>query len=571
MKRCPQCNRVESDHSLAFCRIDGTALVQDALNEDPGTIRFNSAPVSGEARTTVLPPTLTDPGISPVQQTTALTQLTSEHTQRLTKRKVWPLIAVLLIAFAVFVIVSGYLYSRSKKVNRIESIAVMPFVNEGGNADLEYLSDGMTETLISSLSQLPNLNVKARSSVFRYKGKETDAKTIGRDLNVQAMLNGRVAQRTDQLTLTLELVDVQTENVIWSEQYNRKQADLVSLQSDIARDVSGKLRTKLSGADEQKVTKNYTRNTEAYQLYLQGRFFANKRTPQSIQRAIECYQQAIEKDPNYAQGYAGLSDGYGQLAYYAGYPVPEALNKARDAALRALSLDNNLAEAHNAFAFVLITADFDYERGEREYRRALELDPNYELAHHNLGVMLCRTGRPAEGMAELHRALELEPFSTVVNRLYGEVLVYSRHYDEGLAQLKKTAEMDPAFPSTYFALSSAYRLMGKYAESVESYARFQELYNRPQTAAFARASFAAEGWQGYMRQMTSKRPEGFSSYMAAIFFAQLGDKDQAFKELDKSFENRDYMLRFLKIDPSVDSLRDDPRLKELMQRMRLPE
>jgi hypothetical protein len=172
MKRCPQCNRVESDHSLAFCRIDGTALVQDALNEDPGTIRFNSAPVSGEARTTVLPPTLTDPGISPVQQTTALTQLTSEHTQRLTKRKVWPLIAVLLIAFAVFVIVSGYLYSRSKKVNRIESIAVMPFVNEGGNADLEYLSDGMTETLISSLSQLPNLNVKARSSVFRYKGKD---------------------------------------------------------------------------------------------------------------------------------------------------------------------------------------------------------------------------------------------------------------------------------------------------------------------------------------------------------------------------------------------------------------
>jgi TolB-like protein/Tfp pilus assembly protein PilF len=463
------------------------------------------------------------------------------------------------------------MYSGSKKVNRIESIAVMPFVNEGGNADLEYLSDGMTETLISSLSQLPNLNVKARSSVFRYKGKETDAKTIGRDLNVQAMLNGRVAQRADQLTLTLELVDVQTENVIWSEQYNRKQADLVSLQSDIARDVSGKLRTKLSGADEQKVTKNYTRNTEAYQLYLQGRFFANKRTPQSIQRAIECYQQAIQKDPNYAQGYAGLSDGYGLLAYYASDSAPTALNSAREAALRALSLDNNLAEGHNALGFVLAMADFNYQGAESEYRRAIQLDPNYTTAHHNLGVMLNRIGRPQEGMAELRRALELEPFSTVVNRLYGEVLTCNRRYDEALAQLKKTVQMDPGFPTTYFALSNVYRMMGKYAESVESYARFQELYDRPQTAALARASFADGGWQGYLREMTARRPQGLTPYVAAVYYTQLGDKDKAFVELNKALEIREYMARFLKIDPSVDALRDDPRFNELMQRMRLPE
>src|ERR1700686_4038799 len=185
--------------------------------------------------------------------------------------------------------------------------------------------------------------------------------------------------------------------------------------------------------------------------------------------------------------------------------------------------------------------------------------------------MLFRTGRAAEGMAELRRALELEPFSTVVNRLYGEVLVYSRRYDEGLAQLKKTVEMDLGFPSTYSALSTAYRLMGKYPERVESYARLQELNDRPQTAAFARASFAAGGWQGFMRDMTSKRPEGFSPSMAAIFFAQLGEKDKAFAELNKAFENREYTIRFLKIDPSVDSLRDDPRFKELMQRMKFPE
>ena len=245
--------------------------------------------------------------------------------------------------------------------------------------------------------------------------------------------------------------------------------------------------------------------------------------------------------------------------------------KAREAALRALSLDNNLAEGHSALGFVLITADFDYAGGEREYRRAIELDPNYEPSHHNLGVMLFRTGRPEEGMAEVRRALELEPFSTVVNRLYGEILVYSRSYDEGLAQLKKTAEMDPSFPSTYSALSNAYRVMGKYAESVEAYARLQELSNRPQTAAFARSSFAAGGWQGFMRDMTGKRPEGFSPSVAAIFFAQLGEKDKAFAELNRAVENREYTVRFLRVEPGFDPLRDDPRFKELMQRMKFQE
>jgi len=200
----------------------------------------------------------------------------------------------------------------------------------------------------------------------------------------------------------------------------------------------------------------------------------------------------------------------------------------------------------------------------------LELNPNFTQAHQNLGVMLSRIGRQPEGMAELHRALELEPLSTIVNRLYGEVLVFSRRYDDGLAQLQKTVEMDPGFPTTYSALTNVYRLMGRYAESVEAFAKFQELYDRPQTAALARASFAAGGWQGFLREMTVRRPEGLSPFMTAIFFAQLGEKDKAFAELDKAYENREYQLRFLKIDPSVDSLRDDPRFKELMRRMRLP-
>ena len=577
MKRCPQCNRVETDMVLNFCRVDGATLLSDSssIDQEAGTVRLASGQVRSETAAGILPQT-TDANINrATAPTTVLSARPASATGASSKGKqrktaiIMGLILTAVVAATAAILVNSY--STENTSSAIQSIAVMPFINQTGNADADYLSDGMTETLINSLSQLPNLSVKARSSVFRYKSKEVDPETVGNELKVQAILNGRVVQRGDDLTLYLSLVDTRTGNQLWGGQYHRKQADLLSLQSDVSRDVATKLRTKLSGADEQKVARNYTHNTEAYQLYLQGRFFANKRTPQNIERAIEYYQQAIKNDPNYALGYAGLSDGYALLAYYGGTSVPEALSKAREAALRSLSLDDDLAEGHNAFGFVLAVADLDYAGAEREYKRALELNPNYTTAHHNLGVMLSRTGRSAEGMAELQRALELEPFSIIVNRLYGEVLVFSGRYDEGLAQLKKTADMDPAFPTTFFALSNAYRLTGKYAESVDSFAKFQELYDRRQTAAFARASFAAGGWKGYLRQMTATRPEGLTPYVTAVYFAQLDEKDKAFAELYKAFENREYMLRFLKIDPSVDSLRDDPRFKELMQRMRLPE
>jgi len=574
MKRCPQCNRVETDDALGFCRADGTALISDSgsFSGDAGTAKFGSGAVSSEIETSILSHTSTTPEINRLTAPTTVLPppQTPTTTRELSKSKRRGRVIAPVALLFVVIGGAGYFYLSRNHKPAIESIAVMPFVNQSGNQDVEYLSDGMTETLINSLSQLPNLSVKARSSVFRYKGKEVEPQVVGNELNVQAILNGRVVQRANDLILYLSLVDTRTGNQIWGEQYNRKQADLISLQNEIGRDVLAKLRTKLSGADEQKVAKNFTQNAEAYQLYLQGRFFANKRTPQSIQKAIEYYQQAIEKDPNYALGYAGLSDGYGLLAYYVGAPAPQALSKAREAALRALLLDDNLAEAHNALGFVLAMADFDYEGAEREYKRALELNPNFTQAHQNLGVMLSRIGRQPEGMAELHRALELEPLSTIVNRLYGEVLVFSRRYDDGLAQLQKTVEMDPGFPTTYSALTNVYRLMGRYAESVEAFAKFQELYDRPQTAALGRASFAAGGWQGFLREMTARRPEGLSPFMTAIFFAQLGEKDKAFAELDKAYENREYQLRFLKIDPSVDSLRDDPRFKELMRRMRLP-
>jgi TolB-like protein len=293
---------------------------------------------TSEAQTAILSPAATDP-----QENSLNVAKTDEQTSQADKPKTkrnWLLIALLSLV----VLVGGFFAYRYFTPNskQIESIAVLPFVNESGSADVEYLSDGMTETLISSLSQLPNLNVKARSSVFRYKGKETDAQTIGKELNVQAIVHGRVVQRGEQLTLYLELVDALTGNRIWGDQYNRKQTELITLQSEIARDVSQKLKTKLSGADEQKLAKNYTENAEAYKLYLQGRFYWNKRTTNDFRKAIEYFNQAITIDQNYALAYAGLADAYGLLSAFGGVPPQEAMPKAREAALKALLLDDRL-------------------------------------------------------------------------------------------------------------------------------------------------------------------------------------------------------------------------------------
>lgn len=565
MKRCPQCNRVETDEALGFCRVDGTPLVREPLplNTESGTEKFGASPT--EIETSLLPHS-TDANVNRGTGPTTVLRPPPSPTGIRSKRI--GLIGMIVVLIAAASIVSYFYFSR-RSDSAIQSIAVMPFVNAGNNPDVEYLSDGMTETLINTLSQLPDLSVKARSSVFRYKGKEVEPQTVGNELNVQAIVNGRVVQRDDDLTVYLSLVDTRTGNQLWGEQYTRKRNDLLTLQLSVGRDVATKLKTRLSGADERKVAKSYTQNAEAYQLYLQGRFFATKRTPQSLQKAIEFFKLAIERDPNYALGYAGLSDGYALVAYYGGMPAPLALSKAREAALHAMALDGNLAESHNALGFVLAVADFDYAAAEREYKRAIALDPNYTTAHHNLGVMLIRTGRPEEGMTEVRRALEIEPFSIVVNRLYGECLIHLRRYDEGLAQLIKTSEMDPAFPTTFFALSVAYRLMGKHAESVESFAKFQELSDRRDVAELVRVSFAKGGWQGFLREMTSKRPAGVAHYLAAIFSLELGDKERAYTELEKAFENREYQLRFIKLDPSVDGVRADPRFKELARRMRL--
>ncbi len=563
---------------LAFCRADGTALVSDSgsFSGDAGTAKFGSGAVSSEIETSLLPHASTTPEINrPTGPTTVLSAQTPVTTGALAKpkrRKTAIAIAIVVtavVAAATAIVFNSYLSRKSHA--SIQSIAVMPFVNDSGKSELEYLADGMTETLITSLSQVPDLNVKARSSVFRYKGKETDPKTVGKELNVQAILNGRVAQRGDDLTLNLELVDVQTENVIWSEQYNRKQTDLVSLQSDIARDVSSKLRIKLSGADEQKLTKNYTQNPEAYKLYLQGRFYANKRTPKDSRKAIDCFQQAIRFDPNYAIAYAGLALSYTYLTIYGDEPASATFPKAREFALKAIALDSTLAEPHIQIGLLKYLQDHDFAGWERESQLALAGNPNSTDAHRLNGLRLMFLGRFDEALAEEQRALEIEPLSTAGNINYAYSLFYAGRIDESELQTKKAIELAPDFWLSHYYLYNVYRYKGNFAPAVEELAKSKELRDETEAAKLVRESFAKGGWQGFLRAATVEHaPMKMTAYNMAGFYAETGDKDRAFAALNEAIDKADQFIGFVRIDPFMKPLRDDPRFQQVVKRIGFP-
>lgn len=365
--------------------------------------------------------------------------------------------AVALIVLLLATLVFGYSYfTHSTSTPPVESIAVLPFQNEGGNPDVEYLSDGMTESLINSLSQLPKLNVKARTSVFRYKGKEVEPHQVGSDLNVQAILSGRVVQRGDDLTLYLSLVDGRNGNQLWGEQYNRKLTNLVTLQNEIARDVANKLRTRLSGTDEQKLAKNYTENEEAYQLYLKGRYFWNKRTGDDINKSIEYFNQAIAKDPNYALAYTGLADSYVILPSYTPTRGKEAYPKAQVAATKALELNDKLAEAYTALAYIREFFDWDFVNAERDFKRSIELNANYPTARQWYGEYLSAMGRHGEAIVQIKRAQELDPLSLIINRELGTAFSFAGQYDQAIEQLRKTLDMDSSFVPAHHELGWAY-------------------------------------------------------------------------------------------------------------------
>jgi serine/threonine-protein kinase len=490
-------------------------------------------------------------------------------------RKLSFIVSSIVLLFAVVGFDYWFLANRSTNTKQIESIAVMPFVNENGNADNEYLSDGMTETLISSLSQLPKLSVKARSSVFRYKGRDIEPQTVGSELSVQAVLTGRVVQRGDNLLLSIELADTKTGNALWTEQYNRKTTDLVALQSEIARDVSQKLRLRLSGAEERRVAKSYTTNTEAYQLYLKGRFYWNKRTGEGLKKSVEYFNQAIEQDPNYALAFAGLAESYVIFSGFAVSTPQEAYPKAKAAAKKALEIDETLAEAHAALGLELLAYEWNAEESSREFQRAIELNPNYATARHWYGNQnLLYTGHFDEAIAEMKRAQELDPLSLVINTDLGDTYFYARQYDKAIEQLRKTIEMDQSFYYAHYELGMAYEMKGSYAEAIAHYQKARGLNNDPRVLALLGHALAASGKHNEALKTLSElkktaKQHYVPAYNFAIVYAGLKDRDQAFEWLEKSYQDRSSRMAILKVDPFLDNLRSDPRLTDLIGRVGL--
>ena len=571
MKRCPQCNRVETDDALVFCRSDGTKLFSDSssISGEEGTVKFGSGPVSAEVETNILPHTSTAPEIHrSTGPTTALPLPQPKNTTReLTKPKQRGFIVTAIGLLLIVIAVAGYFYFPRNHKTAIESIAVMPFVNESGNGDVEYLSDGMTETLINSLSQIPNLSVKARSSVFRYKGKEIDLKKIAAELNVQAILTGRIVQRGDQLTLNLELIDAQKENLLWGNRYERKSSELVALQSEIAHDVSNKLKTTLSGTDAAKVEKTYTANPEAYQLFLKGRFYGSKRTAKDAQKSIEYFQQAAAIDPDYALAYAGLAEANWFLALYSYPQVNEVVPKARELALKALELDPSLAEPHSILGVICFNYDRDFACMEREQNLAIKLNPNYSEAHRRYGLLLQDLGRFEEAHVAYRRALEIDPLSPVANFQIAQVLFFERKYEESEAQSKKNVELDPNFWYAHCQLFYVNRMKRDYASAVEELAKVQDARGEPDAAKLIRDSFVGGDWQGFLRKIAEQRARlKLYPYFVAGFFAELGEKDKAFAAINEALQTKDQHTAWMKADPFMDPLREDPRFKEALKK-----
>jgi serine/threonine protein kinase/TolB-like protein/Tfp pilus assembly protein PilF len=493
------------------------------------------------------------------------------------QHKLAALVAAVVLALAA-VALTAYLRGRSAEVS-IDSIAVLPFENRSVDADTEYLSDGLAESLIYRLSQLPNLRVTPTSVAFRYKGKEADAAKAGNELGVSAVLLGRITQRGENLTISAELVDVRHNKLLWGEQYDRKMSDLLATQREIAREIVEKLRLKVSG-EEKGLAKHYTESNEAYQLYLRGRFYWNKRTEEGMRKSLEYYQQSIERDPNFALAYSGLADAYDLLGApdaTGAMPPDEAMPKAKAAALKALKIDDTLAEPHVSLAHVKYYYDRDWATAEREYQRAIELNPNYPTAHQWYAVYLMSAGRFDEAVAKNRRAQELDPLSLPINMTLGWVLLTARQNDQSVEQLRKTLEMDPNFALAHHRLGMAYEQQGKYEEAI---AEFKQVINltsgKPLGIAALSHAYAMSGQRAEAQKLLAELQEQskvrfVSPTSVAVIFAALGDKDQAFAWLEKADKERDGILVRLKVDSRFDSLRSDPRFADLVRRVGLPQ
>ncbi|MBX3292076.1 MAG: tetratricopeptide repeat protein [Acidobacteria bacterium] len=582
MKRCPECRRDYYDDTLLYCLDDGNALLEgpasgSGLGDEPATAILSAPPaVAGgligatdetDVKTAVLQPPGSGTDDVPVLRTSPTTAAGGSD------RRAKPLAALVV---AVLVLVGGFLgyrYFSASGSTHISSIAVMPFENRNSDADTDYLSDGLAESVIYRLSQIPDLRVSPTSSVFRYKGKETDPQTVAKELGVDSVMTGRITQRGDNLTISVNLVDARNAKSLWGEQYERKLSELLTTQREIVAEIVSKLQLKLSGESEQKLAKKYTDNNEAYQLYLQGRFHWNKRTRESLKQAVEFFNRAIEKDPKFALAYSGLAESYVLFPNYSVASPLEAMPKAKAAALRAIELDDSLAQTHVALGIYYSLFAWNPPAAEKEFRRAIELDPNYATAHQQFAIeCLSIMGRFDEAIAAGKRAEELDPFSLIIGADLGNVLTNARRYDEAIAQIKKVIALDENFSVGHWYLGRAYHANGQYAEAVAAYRKALSLNETSFIKAMLIISLVKVGERGEAAKLLGElQEESVRRYVSnsalAIAYAALGEKDKAFAYMEKEIAERSSRVPTLKVNSTWDGLRDDPRFDDLVRKV----
>jgi TolB-like protein len=482
---------------------------------------------------------------------------------------IWTAAAVLLAAAALLAWIS---IARTRGAP-IDAIAVLPFTNVSASPDTEYLSDGITENLINALSQLPGIRVAARSVVFRYKGRNDDPQQIGHDLNVRAILTGRVSERERMLVVRTELMDVSTGSQLWGGQYTRNVADILSLQDQIAADIFDRLRVRLTGEDRQRVTKRHTENAEAYQLYLQGRYHWNKGTIPAFKKAIEYFQQAIDKDPNYALAYAGLADSYLLLGSY----WVEAIPEAKTAALKAVQLDPALAEAHIAAGHIKLRFDWDWQGAERELKRGIELNPGSALGHNQYAMYLAAMGRLGEAITEAQHAQQLDPLSPIINADLGWYLFEAGRQNEAAEQFRKALEIDPNHVSAHLGLGTLEARLGQLQDGIAEVRKaFTLSEDSPVMLGHLGYVYAVSGKREDTRKVLQQLDElskrtYVSSWAVASVYAGLGNPDQTMVWLDKAYAERDFSLVLIKVAPWFESVRSDRRFHDLVKRMNLPD
>lgn len=458
------------------------------------------------------------------------------------------------------------------------SIAVLPFVNISNDPDNEYFCDGLAEELLNALSKIEALRVAARTSAFSFKGKETDIREIGRKLNVSTVLEGSVRKAGNRLRIAAQLVNIADGYHLWSERYDRQMEDIFDIQDEISLSIVDALKVKLLGAEKAAVLKRYTDNTEAYEIYLKGRYHYAKRTKDDIQKGIEYFRQAIGLDPNFALAYAMIAQSFSSMPVYPYLSPKEANPPAKAAAQRALEIDSALATAHVALAYSLATYDWNWAEAERAFKRAIEIDPNNDALHLRYAqVYLTPLGRHEEAIAELKRALELEPLSLFNNAMLTAGYLASRQFERALKQAEKTYDLEPSFVTGRYVLGLAYNVNGMYKEAIAlSEESLQsdptnQIYLRIAGYAYAKSGRQSEAEQVIGRFKAIAKTQYVISYAIASIYAALGDKDQAFTELERAFAERDWDLHRLNVDPLMDSLRDDPRFKDSVRRIGLPE